>query len=238
MQTDNPQLPVRSDQIELLIVALNKAQMAMQSPKKDSVNPHFQSTYADLASDWDACRKPLTENGLAIIQTTHLLTAGTMVLRTWLCHTSGQWISGDYVLAPQKNDPQGMKSAVTYARRTALEAIVGLAAVDDDGNAATSTRLTSPARQATKPTQTHQHQAETPPRADYAKKAGWENEPATEPQRKRLWAMSKDAGYDEAQLRDVIYTMTQKESTRDLTKGEVQALFKEFENVLKKPAAK
>jgi len=57
----------RSESIAALAAALSKAQATMTSAKKDSTNPHFKSRYADLASIWDACREPLTKNGLAIV---------------------------------------------------------------------------------------------------------------------------------------------------------------------------
>ena len=60
---------IQSETIGKLSEALAKAQGAMQNAVKDSSNPFFKSTYADLASVWDACRKPLSDNGLAIIQT-------------------------------------------------------------------------------------------------------------------------------------------------------------------------
>jgi hypothetical protein len=61
---------------------------------------------------------------------------GHAILETMLLHSSGQWISGSQVIKPVKDDPQGVKSAITYARRAGLEAIVGVAPEDDDGNAA------------------------------------------------------------------------------------------------------
>jgi hypothetical protein len=117
----------RSDSIKELAVALCKAQSQMTAAVKDSVNPHFRSNYADLASVWEAVRKPLTENGLSVSQ----LVDG-MELETILVHVSGEFISSRYPLNPIKADPQGLRSSITYARRTALEAIAGIAPDDDD----------------------------------------------------------------------------------------------------------
>lgn len=126
---------MQSESIKELATALAKAQGVMAGAKKDCTNPFFHSKYADLASMWDACRQPLSENGLSVVQTTHV-DADRVYLLTQLFHNSGEWIQGKYPITPTKNDPQGMGSAITYARRYTLAAIVGIAPEDDDGNAA------------------------------------------------------------------------------------------------------
>lgn len=125
-----------SEQVNELAKALSTVQSTMKAAKKDSTNPFFKSKYADLSSVWDACREELTKNGLSVCQTMEATEQGAG-LRTTLLHTSGQWMSGVLVLNPAKNDPQGIGSALTYARRYALAAIVGVVTEDDDGNAAT-----------------------------------------------------------------------------------------------------
>lgn len=125
-----------SEQINELSAALAKAQGEIKGALKDSSNPFFKSTYADLGSVWDACRGPLSKNGLAIIQVPDFTEAGNMVLYTMLTHSSGQYIQSSYLIIPVKNDPQGMGSAISYARRYSLAAMVGIYQVDDDGNVA------------------------------------------------------------------------------------------------------
>lgn len=124
-----------SAEIGELASALAMAQGEITGALKDSKNPFFKSSYADLASCWDACRGPLSKNGLAVIQTTQEYPDGVKVLTT-LAHKSGQWIRGELPMKPTKNDPQGIGSCLTYARRYALAGIVGLAQIDDDANAA------------------------------------------------------------------------------------------------------
>lgn len=126
---------MQSDSIDKLAAALAKAQGAMHAVAKDATNPFFNSKYATLAATWDAIRGPLTDNGLAVVQTTALVETGG-VLETTLVHSSGQWIRGQYPLNPSKSDPQGLGSCVTYARRYALQAIAGVCPDDDDGNIA------------------------------------------------------------------------------------------------------
>lgn len=122
--------------INELAAALSKAQAEIIGAKKDANNNFFKTPYADLASVWDACRQPLTKNGLSVTQTTDVSENGVMILVTTLLHSSGQHIQGRYPIQPVKNDPQGLGSAITYARRYALQAIVGVAPTDDDGEAA------------------------------------------------------------------------------------------------------
>jgi len=124
-----------SAEIGDLVGALAKAQGAMTGAKKDSQNPFFKSNYADLAAVWDACREQLSKNDLAVIQTTEPAEVGVIVV-TLLAHKTGQWIRGKLKVNPQKSDPQALGSAITYARRYSLAAVVGLAQVDDDGEAA------------------------------------------------------------------------------------------------------
>ena len=88
---------MQSESIAALAAALSKAQADITGALKDSSNPFFKSRYADLASCWDACRKQLTANNLAVIQTTEVTEAGT-VLVTTLAHSSGEWISGETTL--------------------------------------------------------------------------------------------------------------------------------------------
>ena len=130
----------QSEQINELAAALAKAQSQITGALKDSKNPFFKSSYADLASCWDACRKQLTENGLSVIQTTDIEQTGTaeavVVVRTTLAHQSGQWIAGILPVKAKDDGPQAQGSGITYARRYALAAIVGLAQIDDDAEAA------------------------------------------------------------------------------------------------------
>lgn len=124
-----------SEHINELACALSKAQGEILPALKDNVNPHFKSKYADLNSVWNACREPLSKNGLSVIQTT-CEDNGRIVLITTLVHSSGQWIKSSLPLIMTKNDSHGLGSALTYSRRFSLAAMVGVAPdEDDDGNA-------------------------------------------------------------------------------------------------------
>lgn len=127
----------QSPSIALLATALSAAQGEMTHAGKGKENPHFRSKYADLSSVIDALKPALVKHGLAYVQTTRE-SDGHVTLVTTLAHKSGEWIRGFYPVRPVKSDPQGLGSAMSYARRYALAAITGVAAVDedDDGNAA------------------------------------------------------------------------------------------------------
>jgi hypothetical protein len=127
-----------SDNIGDLAKALSVAQGQIKGALKDSANTFFKSKYADLSSVWEACRGPLSANGLSVIQTTCDSPNGGVTVVTTLAHESGQWIRGSLTLAPKDQTPQGYGSAITYSRRYALAAIVGVAPEDDDGNAASA----------------------------------------------------------------------------------------------------
>ena len=135
----------KSESIVQLARALTLAQKDMGKASMDSANPFFKSKYADLTSVWEACRKPLTDNGLSIVQTLGIAgVSESQVLETILLHNSGEWISGILKLNPVKNDPQGMGSAITYARRYSLAAMVGICPEDDDGEGAMKRQKTEP----------------------------------------------------------------------------------------------
>jgi ERF superfamily len=126
---------MQSDQINELVIALSKVQGELTPAIKDSKNPFFKSTYADLSSVWGCCKDSLSKNGLAIIQTMDFKD-GQNFLMTTLGHASGQWMRSCTPLINEKGNVQGLGSAITYMRRYALSAIVGIICdEDDDGNA-------------------------------------------------------------------------------------------------------
>lgn len=128
-------MSMMSEAINEISAALAKAQGQIEGASKGKVNPAFKSKYADLASIWDACREALSTNGLAVLQIPNETPDG-MLLTTMVTHSSGQWFRSSYPVRPVQATPQGLGSAITYARRYALMAMVGIAPEDDDGEAA------------------------------------------------------------------------------------------------------
>ncbi len=179
-----------SESIAKFAEALAKAQGAMEGAKKDSDNPFFKSKYADLASVWDCCRKPLSENGLAVVQSVSSDEHG-ITLNTMLAHSSGEWVRDSFFVPCQKKDAQSYGSACSYARRYALQAMVGIPSIDDDGES-TMKRTPEP------PQQQPRQQPQTPPPATVKD----EPKPMSEAQRKKLFAMMKTAGLENDECKD------------------------------------
>ena len=121
----------KSESIKEIATALCEFQRGVETIKKTETNPFFKSKYASLADILNVIRKPLADNGLSFVQ----FPRGRFCLETMLMHTSGEWLSETYEMTPTKNDPQGAGSVITYQRRYALGAILGLNTdVDNDGN--------------------------------------------------------------------------------------------------------
>jgi hypothetical protein len=134
---ETPVYPNRSGSIAKLATALAQAQGEMAGAAKDSTNPHFKSKYADLASVWDACRKPLSKHGLSILQPVSA-NGQHVTVTTILAHSSGEWISESLTMVAQQATPQAVGSTITYGRRYGLSSMVGIAPEDDDAEAATA----------------------------------------------------------------------------------------------------
>lgn len=111
---------------------------------KDATNPAFRSKYADLGAVWEAVKEPLKGHGFAIIQMPQF-EGDTMYLETIILHVSGEKMAGRYPIKPTKQDPQGYGSAITYARRYSVCAMLGVIADDDDDGNAASTKPTAAA---------------------------------------------------------------------------------------------
>ena len=127
----------KSESIAELAKALCKAQSEMGGAVKDAKNPFFKSSYADLTSVIKAIKEPFNNNGLSYIQFPVTSSGGNGVgVKTVLMHTSGQYIESEFYLPLVKADPQAGGSAITYARRYALQALAGIPTADDDAEAA------------------------------------------------------------------------------------------------------
>lgn len=122
----------KSEAIGELAKALQTSQMAMNGAYKDSKNPFFKSSYADLKQVMQVFQTYYAPNGLAVSQL-----VGVDCIETILMHESGQWISSSCALPIAKqNDPQAMGSSISYMRRYSLSSILGVYQTDDDGESA------------------------------------------------------------------------------------------------------
>jgi len=127
----------RSESLIKFAPAFSKFQAEIEGVKKDANNPFFKSKYAELSSVWDAIREPLTKNGFSVLQEPGS-EDGKLIMTTTLLHSSGEYVRSSVKFPIVKQDPQGVGSAITYARRYSLQSITGIAPEDDDGNAASN----------------------------------------------------------------------------------------------------
>ena len=156
-------------ELKNIAAALVAAQQEMGKAFKDANNPFFNSKYADLSSVMGACLPALNKNGIAVIQPQVYIDNEDFV-KTVFLHTSGETLETAVRLKVDKENMQGLGSAITYARRYGLMELAGLTPEDDDGNAAAAApRKQAPKKEHTKPTERPQD-AKLP---DYFTSAGW-----------------------------------------------------------------
>jgi hypothetical protein len=137
----------QSESINELALALSKAQAENGTVSKDAKNPFYKNNYATLAQVWETVRPILTSHGLSVVQMPSHDENGYYV-ESMLIHSSGQWIKSKTYMKPVKDDPQGIGSLISYARRYALQSLVMVCPDDDDGEAAMG-RNTAPVVKAT-----------------------------------------------------------------------------------------
>ena len=198
----------KSESIIELSKALSKFQGEVKNPANTAVNPFFKSKYAPLETVLNAVRPILSKHGLSIIQAPS--SEGEYVsITTTLLHESGEWIEfAPLNLKTDKNTAQGAGSAITYARRYAISAILGIASEeDDDGNNA------EPTKKETKEKKT--------------------NGSITDNQINRLYAIAGSKGIDANTVKASIKQKLNKEVTA-LTKTEYDTICKAYEEMAKK----
>ena len=132
-----------SETIGAIAAALAKAQLEIINPEKSLVGVIPPSgprelgrafRYAPLSSGLEIARKSLGRHEIAIVQSTAIdKEAGLIRLHTALVHSSGEWMASEWPVCPVSDagSPQRMGAALTYARRYALFALVGIAGEDD-----------------------------------------------------------------------------------------------------------
>lgn len=127
---------LNSETISKIATALVTAQSQMGNASKDAKNPFFKSRFADLNAVREACIPLLTANGVCVLQPT-IPVDNKQFVKTMLLHTSGEFISSlTEIVCAKQNDPQAYGSAVSYARRYGLQALVCIGAEDNDAEAA------------------------------------------------------------------------------------------------------
>jgi len=127
-----------TEKTNTLFTALLAAQKEIGKVTRDAKNPHFKSNYPTLEAVIESVKEPLNNNGLIITQTLEQTEGGDWCLATRLTHSESREAitSSMPIVAKDMADPQKWGSAITYARRYTLQALVVLPAEDDDGNKA------------------------------------------------------------------------------------------------------
>lgn len=127
-----------SESVAKLAAALAKAQGEMGGAVKDAANPAFKSKYATLEAVIDAVKPALSANGIAYVQAPGEVGEAGVPITTVLVHgESGEWMRSTLTVPlGNRRDAQGVGSAISYGRRYSLMSVLGIAAEDDDGNAA------------------------------------------------------------------------------------------------------
>jgi hypothetical protein len=120
--------------MKIISKALLEAQREMGNALKDSKNPFFKSSYADLNSIREACLPSLNKHGIVVLQPTAFID-GKNFIKTILLHESGESMESlTEIVYSKQNDAQSQGSGITYARRYGLQSFVNVGAEDDDGN--------------------------------------------------------------------------------------------------------
>lgn len=131
----------RSEEIKELAAALAKFQADVSDPAKSKENSYLKAKYVTLDGLLLSVRPVLAANGLSFLQIP-TTTESTVTVTTTLLHESGEWLeSAPFTLPLVKKDPQGVGSAVTYARRYSLSSILGVAWEDDDDGQSNDTNV-------------------------------------------------------------------------------------------------
>lgn len=208
---------MQSAEIGEIAAALSVAQAEISPAEKNATNPHLKNKYANISAIYDAVREVLPKHGLCVVQTM-LPTDGTRAhVRTTLAHKSGQWFASECVMPlDRQGGAQGMGSAITYARRYSLSAILGVVAdEDDDGNGA----------------QGRNNRAQI--EKDRAAAKANNPNPPSDPQRKMFMSMmsKKHNGNRDAILDDLSKYFGRKiASSNELTKAEISEMIEVLNN--------
>lgn len=203
-----------SPSLNEFFAALAKATTQFKPVLKQNTNPFFKSKYADLGTVIEATKEALSKNGLALVQFPGV--DGTAaVITSILGHSSGQYMGCVLKMPVSKGDAQGIGSAITYARRYAYQALVGVAAEeDDDANSAVTQPFQKPAPK---------------PKVE-AKPFNPSDGMIDGAQRNKLWATAKKKGLDENQMRDFLGKMGY-EHTSEIPVSKFDSIIKEIETL-------
>ena len=203
----------QSESIASLAAALVGAQAEFEPVDKTATNPFFKAKYADLPTIVRAVQPILAKHKLAIVQMPGM-DEGADTLTTRLMHSSGEWIQSTMRLHLAATGsggitPQVQGSALTYARRYGLSAILGIVTDEDDDGA---------------------HSSQVQKSQQTASKPKVDAQTISDAQRRRMFAIAKDRGITEEHLRQIVVGVTGDSSTTSVTRDNYETIVEMIEN--------
>jgi len=223
----------KSESIGELSKALAKAQSQFTPVKRGTkvdfttkAGAKIKYNYAPLSDVIESCIKALNDNELVIVQPTKV-EDNNIIVETMLIHSSGEWLSGELCIRPSDHNPQSEGSALTYARRYSLSALLSIAADEDDDGEGAMKRTKKESKVVTEAIKQGAVEKPTIKAPD---------DPATEPQLKAMFAIQKSMGItDDMERHEHVSRILELEETltsfKVLTKGQasivIDALQKE-----------
>ena len=213
----------QSESISSIAKALISFQRDVKNPANTADNPFFKSKYAPLNDILNDVRPLLAKNGLSIIQSPSG-DGESISVTTILYHESGEWIKSDpLVLKADKATAQGAGSAITYARRYALSAMLGISSEDDDdGNIASGNKNGSKEPSHSKP-------KEAPPKQNKDNVVPMGT--ATPNQLGKLKGLADKGGISADDMKQIMQAKYGKSSSKELTKSEANDLISYLDSI-------
>lgn len=203
----------RSESIVHVVKALTQVQSKIKGASKDATNPHFKSDYATLESVMDAVREPLASAKLAVIQP--ILNEGnTIAVSTVILHESGEYLACRVPCLYERQTMQAVGSAISYARRYGLMAMLAIPVVDDDGESAVGRgqNVAQPA----------------PQQSQFAGEGERDDRLVTEAQAKMIYAKAKAKKIPDEKLKDILLQVSGVRSTAQVPWGDVNTILNEI----------
>lgn len=142
----------QSASIAKLAAALVAVQGELKAVTKDALNPHFKARYASLDALTDTVRPILAKHGIALVQGGDNVDASSVAIETMLLHSSGEWVSNNFIMPLEKPTAQSAGSAISYGRRYGLSSLLALTTDEDDDGAKASAPPAKKAAAPAKPT--------------------------------------------------------------------------------------
>lgn len=208
-----------------------RLQGALQNVNRDAdvQSVKFSYKYMTLTSVWSEVRPKLQSHGFSLIQCP-LKSREGVLLKTMLLHSSGQFISSIFFMPAKQPQPQDFGSAITYARRYTMCAILGLAPDDDDDGTV--------AQYGTMGTESVKIKKIEKPKIRHSASAGSSgvshsqnpnregDAPAfiSESKQKAIFEQSKKAGWPLDEFKEWVYLKTKKDSLKELTDEQYEKL--------------